>query len=313
MAKEAPMRFIAPLSPYDRFKNIGEIGEVARLAEGLGFYGVALPEHVIMPQKGDGLPTRTMWYDNFALGAHLATLTERLRIIFTVMIVPYRPPIQAAKLISTLDVVSKGRLICGVGAGWLRGEFRTLGVPHAERGAMTDEYLRAMRALWTQERPSFEGKYARFSNIAFEPKCHQKPHVRLWMGGSGERVIRRIAELGDGWMPMSGTLKEIGADIGTIKRATAEAGRDPEALDFCYSMIVGERDEESERSRAHPTGGRTTVRRDYLTAQDAIAGVREHQAVGLNHLLLSFNWRTADELQEHMCRFSKEVMPAFCQ
>lgn len=310
MTPSKPMRFSIPLSPYGRFKSVAEIGEVAKLAEELGFFGIALPEHIVMPQK-DGPPVRSIWYDNFVLGSHLATLTKRLHIVFTVLVVPYRPPIQTAKLIATLDTVAQGRLVCGVGAGWLKGEFRTLGVPFEERGAITDEYLRAMHVLWTQDTPSFKGEYVNFSNIAHEPRCYQKPHVPLWVGGSGPRVMRRVVEMGNGWIPMSGALAEIGADIASLKKALHAAGRDPATVDYSYSIIFGERDEKSERTRTHPTGGRTTMRPSYVSPFEAITGIGGHQTVGLNHLLLSFNWRTAEELAAFMRNFARDVLPAF--
>jgi probable F420-dependent oxidoreductase len=305
------MRFSIPLSPYDRFKDVHEIVGIAQHAERLGFFGLAFPEHIIMPQKGEALPHRATWYDNFVLASYVAAHTRRLRLLFTVMVVPYRPPIQTAKMLATLDVVSGGRLICGTGTGWLRGEFAALGIPFEERGALTDEYLRVMRTLWTQDSPSFEGRYIRFFRIAFEPKCIQKPHVPIWVGGSGSRVLRRVVELGNGWIPMSGTIEEIGHDIALTKIALREAGRDPDDMDFSYSIIVGERDQQSEKDRAHPTGGRTTVRPEHRTAEDVISGIQALQATGLNHLLLSFSWRNGEDLHQHMDRFAREVLPSF--
>ena len=143
-------------------------------------------------------PVSTVWYDGFVLGAHLAAMTRRIRMVFNVLVVPYRPAIVLAKLVSTLDVVSGGRLTLGVGAGWIKGEFKALNIPYAERGAITSETLRAMKVLWTEEHPSFEGRYTSFSNIAFEPKCLQQPHVKIWIGGSGAAPLQRAVELGDG-------------------------------------------------------------------------------------------------------------------
>ncbi|MBI3744001.1 MAG: TIGR03619 family F420-dependent LLM class oxidoreductase, partial [Chloroflexi bacterium] len=237
MAKK-PVHFSVGLFPYDRWGGIKPIADAAKHADDLGFYGLTFPEHIVMPVRPDVPPVSVMWYDNFVLASHVATLTKRIRLIFNVMVIPYRNPVVAAKLISTLDQVSNGRLTVGVGAGWLRGEFRVLGVNAEERGPLTDEYLRAMKVLWTEANPEFRGKYVSFSRFAFEPKCVQKPHVRLWMGGSGKAPMRRVIEIGDGWAPMTGDLPDLKRDISLIKERAIAAGRDPEALDFSYSLVV---------------------------------------------------------------------------
>ena len=136
-----PMTFSIGLFPYERWEGVEPMGQVARLADDLGFFGVQIPDHVIMTWRGEEKPpVGVIWYDGFVLSSYLAALTKRVRFIFSVAVVPYRPPVQTAKLISTLDQVSQGRLIFGAGVGWLRGEFRTLGVPFHERGAITSEY-----------------------------------------------------------------------------------------------------------------------------------------------------------------------------
>ena len=224
MPQAKAVNFTMPVFPYDRWGGIEPLARSVKAAEELGFWGVRLPEHIIMPVRPGAPSVSTVWYDNFVLGAHLATLTERIKIVFSVMVIPYRPPVQTAKLIATLDQVSKGRLIVGTGVGWMRGEFRVLGLSHAERGAVTDDYLAAMRELWTSDAPSYEGKYARFGNIAFEPKCYQQPHVPLWIGGSGPAAERRVAEFGDGWIPMVGELPGLADDVARIKAATTARG-----------------------------------------------------------------------------------------
>jgi probable F420-dependent oxidoreductase len=256
-------------------------------------------------------PVSAVWYDNFVLGAYLATLTKRIRLLFSVMVVPYRPPVQMAKLISTLDVVSNGRLTVGVGAGWLKGEFRVLGVPYEERGALTDEYLRAMKALWTMDNPEFQGKHVAFTRLAFEPKCVQKPHAPVWIGGSGPRPRRRVVELGDGWMPMVGDLPELAKEIALVKEQARRAGRDGEKLSFNASVAFGERDETSETARAHASRGAAEKRALASSPGEVTELVGRYREAGFTNLSLSFNWRTPDEYIRQIEWFAGKVMPAF--
>ena len=304
-----PLTFAISLSPYERWGGIPAIAEAARLADELGFWGIHFPEHIIMPTRPGAERFRTLWYDNFVLGAHLATVTRRVRLIFGVMVVPYRPPVQTAKLIATLDQVSGGRLVVGVGAGWLRGEFRTLGIPFAERGDMTDEYLRAMKALWTQESPSFGGKYVAFSNIAFEPQCVQKPHVPIWVGGSGPKPMRRVVELGDGWSPMTGELADLKNDVAKLKEMVRAAGRDPEQMDFAYRFAVGGDDPDRERSRQHVVKANYVPTKNATTPEEIIEAIGVHREAGFNHLCIDFTWSTPAELMRHMESFAAKVMP----
>lgn len=307
-----PMRFSVGLFPYDRWNGIQHIGPVAKLADDLGYFGLGMPEHIVMPVRSDVPPVSIVWPDNFVLASHLATLTKRIRFVFLVLVAPYRPPIQLAKLISTLDVISNGRLIVGVGAGWLKGEFRTLALDYDKRGDMTDEYLRAMKALWTQERPEFSGQFTKFSNIAFEPKCIQKPHVPLWIGGSGSRPIRRFIESGDGWTPMVGTLDTtLPKEMADVKEKLRAAGRDPSTLDFSFHFSFGEPDPVAARARSHASHGAVKEPEALITADAIIKEIRRYQEIGFNHLSLTINWQKPAELMKQMEWFAAKVMPAF--
>ncbi len=310
-ATRKPLGFSAPLFPYDRWGGVQPMVRAVQRAEEMGFAAVQFPEHIVMPVRPDVPPVSAVWYDNFVLASHMASLTKSIRLIFNVMVVPYRPPVQTAKLISTLDVVSGGRLTVGCGAGWLRGEFRVLGVPHAERGALTDEYLRAMKVLWTQDNPEFQGKYVSFSRLAFLPKCVQKPHVPLWIGGSGPRPRARVIELGDGWAPMVGELPDLKRDIATVKELAKAAGRDPERLDFSFSIAFGERDETSEKARTHASQGAAEQRPLATTADAVIELAGRYRDAGFTHLALSFNWRTVADYERQLEWFAGKVMPAF--
>jgi probable F420-dependent oxidoreductase len=211
------VQFGVGLFPFTRFTGVDEMAAVAKLAEELGFDAVLLPEHLLPPRWPDADLSTRYWFDLPVLAAYLAARTERIRLLSGVIVVPYHQPVALAKALATLDVVSNGRLSCGVGTGWMRAEFRRLGIPFDERGAITDEYLRAMRELWTSEAPSFHGRYVSFEDVSFFPKPVQRPSIPLYIGGSGPRPLRRAAELGDGWFPMAATLAEIAAGVATIR------------------------------------------------------------------------------------------------
>jgi probable F420-dependent oxidoreductase len=303
------MKFHVSLFPYDRWGGIAAIGQAAQHAEELGIDAVSLPDHVIMPVRPDVPPVSTVWYDNFVLASHLATLTERIRLVFNVLVLPYRPPVQLAKLLSTLDQVSQGRITLGAGTGWLRGEFRILGVPFAERGAITDETLRAMKALWTQERPEFKGRYTSFSDLAFEPKCVQQPHIPIWIGGGGQRALERVVELGDGWSPMVGTPEDLAHDIVWIKQRVREAGRDAEALDFAYAISFGERDPERERAVSHAAGAERAGGRKLDSPDAVVEAIGRNREAGFNQLGLSFAWQRPADYLRQLDWFAAHVLP----
>src|SRR5581483_110283 len=135
----------------------------------------------------------------------LAGQTSRVRLLTSIMVVPHRQPVLAAKMLASLDYLSRGRLVVGCGVGWLREEFEALGTPpYEERGAVVDEYLQVFKELWNSPRPSFQGKFVRFPGLVFEPKPLQQPHPPLWIGGESGIALRRVVRLGDGWYPSAG-------------------------------------------------------------------------------------------------------------
>lgn len=174
---------------------------LARRAEALGFDSVWVGDHIVYPPP---LAERfgAEFYEAVTTLAYVGAATSRIRLGTAVLVIPYRNPLVLAKQLATLDVLSGGRLTVGIGAGWSADEFAALGAPFAERGAATDEYLRVMQALWTEERPRFAGKFFAFPEMLFAPRPRQRPAPPIWVGGNSPRARRRAAELGDAWLPI---------------------------------------------------------------------------------------------------------------
>lgn len=304
------MRISVGLFPYDRWGGVDAIVEAAQAADRLGYYAVGLPEHLVMPARDGVDPVSAVWYDDFVLGATLAAHTSRVRLLFNAGVVPYRHPVELAKLLATLDVVSKGRVTYIVGTGWMRREFRLLDVPFDDRGARTDDALRAMRTMWTQPTPSYEGSHFSIPPVHFLPTCVQQPHVPLWIGGNGPRPIRRAVELGDGWIPFGIGFEEILALLPSLRQRLTDAGRDPDNFVYGAPLQFGPPDEvlaaaESHASRrrdeqpsAAPSGPSDAEIHDTLGA---------YREAGINHVLLQFAWRDGAEYIDALERFAEVV------
>ena len=155
----------------------------------------------------------------------VAGATTRVQLGTTVLIVPYRNAVVTAKMVSSLDALSGGRVVLGIGAGWVAAESAMLGVPFAERGPMTDEHLRAMQELWTSPTPSFAGRYTQFADMVFEPKPHQKPHPPIWVGGHSRAALRRAVEFGAAWHPINRPPDELRAGRAELANQSAARGR----------------------------------------------------------------------------------------
>ena len=164
-------------------------------------------------------------YDPLVTLGVLAGATRRVRLGTTVLIVPYRNAVVTAKMVSSLDALSGGRVVLGIGAGWVAAESAMLGVPFAERGPMTDEHLRAMQELWTARAPSFSGTYTQFSGLTFEPKPVQKPHPPIWVGGHSRAALRRTVEFGAAWHPINRPPAELRAGQAELARLCQARGR----------------------------------------------------------------------------------------
>jgi probable F420-dependent oxidoreductase len=227
------MRFGTVIPLYGPLARPDALRRLIGRAEALGYDAIWFADHVVIPAYAARLYGETFFEPLTAL-AFAAGFTTRLRLGLDVMVVPYRPAVLAAKVLASLDVLSGGRVILGAGVGLLRGEFEALQVSYAERGEITDEYLRAFRELWQAEQPHFEGKHVRFGALRFAPQPEQRPSIPIWVGGNSARARQRAAELGDGWHPYAPAPEQFaqGAEHVRALRARMHA---PGEFVFSYS------------------------------------------------------------------------------
>jgi probable F420-dependent oxidoreductase len=228
----------------------------------------------------------------------VAGQTSTIRIGVSVLIVPYRNPVVTARAISTLDFLSAGRIIVGVGSGWMKEEFDALGVPFAERGAQTDEFIRIFKAIWTNPRPQFAGKYYQFSGITAYPQPTQRPHPPIWVGGNSKRAMRRALELGDGWQPGWSRPDQLAQELQDFRRVAERVGRDPKSVELSLlrPMQILDRGTDSRR----PLIG---------TPEQVAEDIHAYQQLGVTHLVFSFRTRALSEALETIERFATQVRP----
>jgi probable F420-dependent oxidoreductase len=296
------------LWPQTRYRNLEEVARVVTAGEGFGYAAVASGEHILVPNGPDADIIGISYFDPMVLFSYLATQTTAIELQFCALVVPYRHPALAARGIASLDIASNGRLSVVVGSGWSRSEFDALNVPFDERGAITDEYVDVMRELWTQSQPRYEGKYVSFSDTLFEPKCIQKPHVPLWVGGRAAVAVHRIAAYGAGWIPLTASVKSLRSDIDSIRDAVSTAGRNPAELEFAYRFTYLERDSYHAGTR---TIGGGHGDNDNLVARSpdhALEIVASYAAAGLTRLQVQMRWDSPDHFVEGLQRFAEEVM-----
>jgi probable F420-dependent oxidoreductase len=256
---------------------------VVRRAEELGYRSVWTFQRLLVPEHPDtraGAPFYRGVHDPIVSLAYLAGQTSRVRLGLAVVNVPFFSPALLAKQLATLDTVAGGRLDVGLGLGWMREELQAVGVPPTRLGARAEEFVGALRALWTDEVVKFTGSFYEIPPARFDPKPVQRPNPPLLLGGNVPAAWRRAGRLGDGWLGGSmADLTRLDAVIATVKQAAAEAGRDPDRLRFVCRGVV----------RVRPPGGRD--RTPLVGSLDQIRGdldgLREQ---GLTELFVDLNF-----------------------
>ena len=312
------MKFGVTVPNYRRLASPDNLVKVARRSEELGFDSLWVTDHVVVPEAYREMFGATV-FDPLSVMAFLAAHTQRVQIGTAVLVIPYRNPIVVAKQLATIDNLSGGRVVFGTGAGWAREEFDALGVAYAERGPMTDEYLRVILELWTSDRPHFEGHYVRFDAVHAEPRPLQQPHPPILVGGYGKRAIRRAVALGQGWLPDGMSLPDLEQAIGFMRQTAADLGRDPASLSVAlrtgmYLTSVGSNApaktatpwEQSSQFSAEPE--RLPFRG---SVEQVIVDIREAERIGVDHLIFESPVQRDDERFDMIEAFAEDVMPAF--
>jgi len=315
------MDFGVATSSRGALGNRGGYIAVGEAAERLGFGFISVNDHVIVPRDiASRYPySETGEWAAAAAGecleqlstlSFLAGRTERVKLLTSVMVVPQRQPVLAAKMLATVDVLSAGRLIVGCGVGWLQKEFEALGAPsYAERGRATDEFLNAFKVLWTAEAPKLEGRHVNFDAIVFAPKPVTKPHPPIWIGGESPQALGRVVRLGDGWYPASNnpqhrldTAERLAKGVSELARVAESAGRDPKSIDVGFLVLWPV----DWAAQTRPGGTRRL-----LTGrpEDMAADVDALARAGIRHLCLTFQTASLAETLERMQRFAEDVMP----
>ncbi|PYN25189.1 MAG: LLM class F420-dependent oxidoreductase [Candidatus Rokuibacteriota bacterium] len=295
--------------------------KIAEKADSLRYGSLFVTDHVVMPVSSakSVYPYTTSgqfpgglaqdYLEPLVLLSHLAHATTRVRLGVSVLVVPYRNPLVAAKMLATTDVLSKGRVVLGAGVGWLREEFEALGAPpFEERGSVTDEYLKLMRAAWTTDPVTFEGKYYTIRDIHVLPKPVQRPAIPIWIGGHTDAALRRAGTIGDGWHPIGMrppallVPDEYAAKVKQIHTWARRAGRDPSSITLTIRVPMEVR---GKRARA-AAGDRPLFQG---TADEVVADIRRYQALGVSHFVFDHTVQELRAVLANMERFANDVRP----
>ncbi len=284
-------------------------------AERLSFDSTVIADHVVFPATvesrypytvGGDFPGEAEALEQLSLMAFVAGRTSRLRLITSVMIVPHRNPVLAAKTLATIDVLSKGRVTVGIGVGWMREEIEALGCSEFERrGALTDEYLRIFKTLWTEEPARFEGAFYRFDALHALPKPVQNPHPPIWVGGHSRPALRRVARLADGWHPVGANPAvplrpaEFSSACDELRRLTDAERRDYADLTICFKAPLYDKGRRAQKG----------VDRQPFSGSPAqiVDDIETYAKLGVDELIFDFRSATLSETMDKMGQFDAEI------
>jgi len=270
---------------WERAIGGAQVLEAARAAERAGFDWVSCSDHVAVPVSRAAAMGAT-WFDAGSTLAFVAGATTRIRLLSHVLVLPYRHPLVVAKQYGTLDHLSGGRVILGVGSGHLKPEFAVLGADFDRRGTVSDEYLAAIAAAWTEEVARFEGETLAFRDVIVAPRVAQRPRPPIWVGGNSRAALRRAARLADGWVPWQLEPEACAAAVADTRRLRAEASR-PEAFEVVAPLAV-------------PAG---------VTAEALVPAVARWRAAGATAFHAGIAARDLADLLARLEWFGREVIP----
>ena len=283
---------------------------LAQRVEELGFDSVWVSDHVVLPVKVEsrypysssgafGIGSDEDILEPFTALTFIAAMTRKVRLGISVLVLPYRHPVLNTKQLVTLDVLSGGRTIVGVGAGWMKEEFHALDADYEHRGLVTDEHIKVFKALCTQDEPAFNGEHYRLEGIKLFPKPVQKPHPPVWVGGTTRRAMRRAAVLGDGWHVVRMRPQELGRRSQELLMIRSEAGLSKDGFEVSIRGVLDVTDAPLGDGRIPLTG----------SASEIIEDIRAYEEAGASHIVFGPRARSIEEARSTVERFMSHVMP----
>lgn len=274
-------------------------------AEQMGYDSVWVMDHLFnagyIRERLDDKP----YYHPMATLSYLAATTKRVKLATSVLVLPYHNPVELAKYAATLDQMSGGRVILGVGAGAMTEEFEALGIPMSERGSLTNESIAIMKELWTNHSPEYHSSRWDFSHLRFSPKPVQQPYIPIWVGGSSRGALRRTGRVGDGWHPTGLSPEDFVIGREEVVRLASASGRDPSSITMSARIEVevhGEPSSQRAASRARLPGDDPGAIR---------AGIEAYREAGVEHMVLALNSGDIPALRRLMSVIADEVLPSF--
>ena len=293
-----------------------ELVKFAKAVEDLGFESVWVGDHIVLPaEETDQYPYTPdgrfvsrpddPQLDAFIVLSYIASSTSTVDIGTTVAIVPYRNPILQAKMFATLDVLTGGRAVCGVGVGWLEKEFDVLGASYPDRGPVTDEYLQIFKTLWTEQEPEFHGEHYDFDGIYFAPKPVRDGHIPIWVGGHTRRAVRRTVKYGDAWHPTRQTPEFVAHHLPYMHEYCETVGRDPAEITMSLKRTLHFTDLGMEEGPANRSNGALIA-----STGEVIEDVRSCIEIGIDQLTFDFRTAGIDDCIRTMEHFATMVAPA---
>lgn len=281
--------------PWQAGCGVEEMVTVARQAESSGFFYLSTPDHIMIPRDLEPV-VGSIWYDTVATLGYLAASTSRIRLLSHIYVPSYRHPLGTAKAFSTLDKLSGGRVILGVGTGHFLDEFNTLGVPYEQRGELTDEAIDILRAAFSDEYPEIKTRHWDIKNQAIAPRPVQQ-HLPIWVGGAALPALRRAAQRGDGWLPMLPSYDQWLEQVATLRKLREQYPTDT-AFDIgaWQSIHIGE--------DWSPGDDTLCASIDQIAEQ-----LQRYITAGANHIQLQVRSRSLAELLDQMQCIGTELAP----
>ena len=275
------------------------------MAEELGYDSVWVMDHLFntgyIRERLEGKP----YYHPMSTLSYLAGTTKRVMLGTSVLVLPYHNPVELAKYTASLDQISGGRVILGVGVGAMEEEFDALGISMRDRASLTNECIAIMKELWTNPSPSYESKRWKFNDLLFSPKPIQKPHIPFWVGGSSSGAMRRAALRGDGWHPTGVSPEEFSIGRREISEMATAAGRDPDSLTWSLRVEVEAHGGPSSERAA----GRARLSGDDPDAM--VASLAAYETAGVQHVILALNTGDVATITRLMETIARDVVPRF--